>query len=346
MAISHSRPATTTSITQRDFKRDTIHRRAQNTTRFQGAARSGPGGFKPMVVQNGLLKSTVATLAQLLGVGPKLSPETNPTSKFPAYTLFASSMDEYFATTKFNMNKAQQQTLRSSMNIVYLRKLPLVSFDVEAWEVDNNLVTEIGLAIYDPRGQELSILPDIKLAHFIIKEHQNKFNGKYVPDNKHNFVGGTSHVLPEQAVRDLLNRVIRYYFHDADPACPAALVGHLIDADIKWLKKLGVNFPQDPLVVDTNKIYLLSHGKLGGGLRQILRIVNIPHAYLHNAANDAYYTLKAALAWCDPLTRRSHGIDKNVIDNTPCLDRSRQQINEDKRLKRQEKFTDLARMVE
>lgn len=263
----------------------------------------------------------------------------------PLYNLFLAHIDQYFASQRFTMNTQQQQSLRGCMEKVYTKKLPLFCFDVEAWERNNNLVTEIGIAIFDPKGQEFSAFPHIKLYHIIIEEHAKKRNGRFVPDNMSNFVGGTTHVLPELEARKFLNKMIHKYFID-DPERKAAFVGHHIGGDIKWLKTIGVDFPDGCPIIDTYKIFQLSHGKTGGGLRQILRIMDIPHAYLHNAANDAYYTLLAALSWCDPNLRRLKKLDSHVIPEFVQQEpKPKSQQIEDKRNKRLEKFTDNAKWV-
>ncbi|CAH2350323.1 hypothetical protein CLIB1423_01S07492 [[Candida] railenensis] len=260
-------------------------------------------------------------------------------------SLFSAKIDQYFTETKFRMNKDQQKVLKSCMEKVYTRKSPLFCFDVEAWESNNNLVTEVGISIYDPRERELSLLPNIKSYHIIIEEHRNKRNGKFVPDNKHNFVGGTSHVLSEVEAQKFINKMIHKYFLD-DPQLGSAFVGHHIGGDIKWLKTIGVQFPDECPIIDTYRIFQLSHGKYGGGLRSILRLAEIPHAYLHNAANDAYYTLLAALAWCDPSVRKARELDLYVIPEVVQNPRkTKVQQQEDRRAKRQEKFTDIAKRV-
>lgn len=301
-------------------------------------------------------KITVETKMGVKGKLPSPRPRTTggrntnkPTTSTPnvghTESVFKANLDEYFNTTKFQMNKALIPVLRHYMERVYLREQPLFCFDVEAWEGNNNLVTEIGIAVYDPKGQENAIFPNISLYHIIIDENKSKYNGRFVPNNKNNFVGGTSHVLPEGEAKVFLNKMIRQYFFE-DPR-GAVFVGHHIGGDIKWLQSIGVEFPKDGGIVDTLKIYNLSHGKNGGGLRSVLRLMDIPHAYLHNAANDAYYTLLAALVWCDPAARRAKKIDSHVVPPAiyPTPQKLRGEAEAAKRLKRQEKFTDTARKV-
>ena len=58
-------------------------------------------------------------------------------------------------------------------------------------------------------------------------------------------------------------------------------------------------------------------------------------AVLHNAANDAFYTLQAVMAWCDPYYRRKYNLD--VYDSTITL--------VSKNIRRRMQFDDAAVLV-
>ena len=72
------------------------------------------------------------------------------------------------------------------------------------------------------------------------------------------------------------------------------LVGHNVDSDVKFLKK-AYNFSFNNMpYVDTQNIFkfhsLTMHNS---SLTKVLDHLNISSMNLHNAANDAYYTLLA-----------------------------------------------------
>ena len=78
------------------------------------------------------------------------------------------------------------------------------------------------------------------------------------------------------------------------------LVGHDISTDIDYLRKLGYN-PCDLTnlreLVDTSSMYrALKREPNPRNLGSILANLNIPGWYLHNAGNDAVYTLQAMIA--------------------------------------------------
>lgn len=220
-------------------------------------------------------------------------------------SYYESTLRNYFDNTKFEFRKdSHVDSLKSAMKYVYLRQHPLVSFDVEAFERNPKIVTEIGVSIYDPAALRGSIFPNIKTIHLIIKENMKFTNGTFVADNKHNFMGGRSYVMPLTRVKDFLNRL----FQDYIKTKPGVLIGHGIEGDIKWLQLVNVEIDQNAPRVDTLKLHNISRSN-AGNLLAALKMMNIPQAYLHNAGNDAYYTLLLALSYCDPLVRKKLELD-------------------------------------
>ncbi|ODV81289.1 uncharacterized protein CANTADRAFT_89163 [Suhomyces tanzawaensis NRRL Y-17324] len=243
-------------------------------------------------------------------------------------------MEKYLSSNHFQFQegKAAQSinTLRAAMELVYPRERPLVAIDVEAWERSLSKVTEIGIVVYDPDQLQGSIFPVITPIHIIIKENIKKVNGRFVPDNKHKYLGGTSYVLTFLESRQLVDQIVTKYITKRQ----GALVGHNLSGDIKWIKSIGVELPESVPSVDTFQLYGLSRST-GATLRGVLRLANIPHGILHNAANDAYYTLVAAMAFCDPEVRKHQQLDVYKELEAKL-----------KYQKRQEKFTDSARLEE
>lgn len=73
----------------------------------------------------------------------------------------------------------------------------------------------------------------------------------------------------------------------------SCLIGHNIKADINFIRSVSakkINIP----IFDTQLIY--KQATLGGNMLGLVRVLDemgIPHSNLHNAGNDAYYTLEA-----------------------------------------------------
>lgn len=246
------------------------------------------------------------------------------------------ALDSYFSQTPFQLaDKSHISRLRKWMELVYLRQRPLVAVDVEAWERNPNKITEIGLAVYDPDRQWNLIMPRIRTLHILVKENKNKTNGKYVPNNKLRFNGGTSYEMLTAELKCLLNEILTHYLNK----CNGVLVGHNIGGDIKWLANHGVKLVQNIETVDTEKMHRISRLN-GGSLRGVLRTVGIPHLNLHNAANDAYYTLLAAMSYCDPEQRRVYGLDTYVEAAVVEMDKKMNAAR-----KKAEKFSDDAKIL-
>ncbi|ODV83396.1 hypothetical protein CANARDRAFT_191402, partial [[Candida] arabinofermentans NRRL YB-2248] len=204
-------------------------------------------------------------------------------------------------------NKQNLNTLKNLIESVYFKNHVLFSFDVEAFEFDQRMITEIGISIYDPAYQQFSTFPYIKQIHIIIKEFSSKVNGKFVINNKENFLGGPSLIMSAIECRKFMQKLINYYFKElplVDKTIQNAIfVGHSPSQDLKWFSDMGVKLPLDYILLDTLKVWQLSHGSHGGSLSRILRYMDIPHSYMHNAGNDSYFTLLLALNLTDPQIR-------------------------------------------
>ncbi|KGU21017.1 hypothetical protein MG7_04982 [Candida albicans P34048] len=265
------------------------------------------------------------------------------------HIIYQSMVDKYASNNqnfKTNPRLADPRTrnnLLELMKDVYGRKSILFALDVEAWELDTNIVTEIGIAIYDPRGQADSLIPATIQLHIRIKEHLARTNGKYVPHHAHNFNGNTSYIMSEREAATLTQSLINFYFISAESKGTGCyLVGHDLKGDVKWMNSLGVTFPSQFKSLDTNYLFRISHGKENISLKRALAFVHIPFAYLHNAGNDAYYTLLLAMKLCDPHSRVRYRLDVLInVETYPTL--TKEEKKERKNRRRQEKLEAIAR---
>ncbi|ODQ82789.1 hypothetical protein BABINDRAFT_28248, partial [Babjeviella inositovora NRRL Y-12698] len=192
------------------------------------------------------------------------------------------------------------------------RKTVLFCIDVEAFERNTKCVLEIGISIYDPRLQENAMFPVIHQFHILLKETLKMKNGAFVPNNRDNFLGGDSLVLSCENAATLVQLLINHYFVDLpqkNPGYETALVGHSVKGDVTWFQSLGISFPQELLILDTKDVWVASQGDKGCNLGKILQRLRVNHSYLHNAGNDAYFTLILAMMLGDPSTRIHHELD-------------------------------------
>lgn len=163
-----------------------------------------------------------------------------------------------------------------------------MAFDVETYENDHSKILEFGFVITSLASPE----ENEQAYHFIIEENLHLVNKDYVPDNRDKFRFGTSQrmSLTEAAGQ------FRQYIRDAD-----VLVAHSGGHDEEYLASCGISLGGKPMY-DTQ---LLGLALLTGetnfnvfGLKRLLSDLGIQcdESILHNAGNDAVYTMKVFLA--------------------------------------------------
>ncbi len=162
-----------------------------------------------------------------------------------------------------------------------------LSLDIEAWEQDHDKIIEIGWAVaqWRPDQEEWETTG----VHLIVQEYTHLRNGLKVADHRDHYNFGESLVLPLKKCMHRLKQTLKQ--------CDF-IVGHAAASDEKFLRSYGITFSGKP-VLDTQVIAksvmtTTDHVRLS----RILDHLNIEHVHLHNAGNDAYYTLEAFLRMC------------------------------------------------
>ncbi|KAF3928986.1 hypothetical protein ABW19_dt0204356 [Dactylella cylindrospora] len=172
------------------------------------------------------------------------------------------------------------------------------SLDVESWEKNHDIITEIGLTRYTPKeGGWLLNTANVESGHIIVKEHRFFKNGEYVPDASQQFEFGKSDTVPladlKTAIRDFIGGGI-----NSQTSKQLVIIGHDIKADFEYLRKLGYDLEAEhsPIVFDTVEIWrAFSETTNGISLGRLCTELDISAWNLHNAGNDARYTMQAFL---------------------------------------------------
>jgi len=146
-------------------------------------------------------------------------------------------------------------------------------------------------------------------ARAVLQENSRKRNGKYSPDSRDKFSFGRSLFLSHLATYRTLEALVDHLSADK----PLFLLFHDSRSDIKSLAQLGLNVSlwQHGLarldgrpgprgargagvyVVDTQKLWAAFIGeKRQVGLGRCCELLGIGTADLHNAGNDAHFTLE------------------------------------------------------
>ncbi|GIZ39641.1 hypothetical protein CKM354_000301600 [Cercospora kikuchii] len=193
----------------------------------------------------------------------------------------------------------------------------LVAIDCEAFEMDQSKVTEVGISTIDttsvralqPQSYGQSY-PLIASSHYRIKEHGHLRNRRYSKGNPKNFQHGkTAWVSIEEA-----REVLRAMLEDAEGTREVVLVGHALQNDLAYLRRLGIDalaIPNVVLQLDTQRI--ATPKKLSPGLGKLLTALGIPADNLHNAGNDAHFTLRAVLE----IARKEFNNPGSVLESLP-----------------------------
>jgi hypothetical protein len=203
-----------------------------------------------------------------------------------------------------------------------------VCVDVESYERAHNKITEIGVATLDTRDLAgVAPGPDganwrskIRAQHFRITDHRHLVNSEFVSGCPDRFDFGESTFVklaeaPAKVAECFKSPFAAQSDHDGDADLPNTasisdsgeqrkliLLGHDTLSDINYLQQLGF----DPLTLpnlfetqDTATMYRVwrreqQPTKLGS----ILYDFDIPGFNLHNAGNDAVFTVQAMLGIC------------------------------------------------
>ncbi|KAF4983219.1 hypothetical protein FZEAL_1322 [Fusarium zealandicum] len=212
---------------------------------------------------------------------------------------------------KAAMKKRQRdQMLRNTQGYLGLKGNPeghdvvFICVDVEAIERAPNPISEIGFAILDTRDMKgvapgaagRGWWPTIKAHHLRVREYSGLRNHQFVKGCPDAFNFGKSTFPCEAEIREAIMAIMCPYLTDSRKI---VIVGHDINQDIKYFRNLGIDLMAlanlvDP--VDTKDIHQAWRDSTNGrGLSSVLSELGFSSKNLHNAGNDAYYTLCAML---------------------------------------------------
>ncbi|KAM0363428.1 hypothetical protein HYE67_007568 [Fusarium culmorum] len=204
----------------------------------------------------------------------------------------------------------RDQMLRNTLGYLGLAGDPdghdivFICVDVEAIERKPNPISEVGISILDtrdikgvhPKDAGRGWWPMIKTHHLRVHEYASLRNYQFVKGCPDSFDFGNS-VFP---YKDELQEVIMSIFNPyLSSQREIVVVGHDVRQDIAYFNDIGIDLRalaglREP--VDTQGMHQAWCSSTNGrGLVTVLNDLNIPNKNLHNAGNDAHYTLCAML---------------------------------------------------
>lgn len=152
------------------------------------------------------------------------------------------------------------------------------------------------------------LISQIESAHYRINEYGHLRNKRYVKGNPDAFAFGRSTWINEADAKTVLSRLFQDPAHlpnasklkepPIGPASSIVLVGHGIKNEVGFFQSLGFQlYEAENIVMRMDTGSILSSKKNQVALKALLQLVgievNVQH--LHNAGNDAAYTLQALL---------------------------------------------------
>ncbi|KAL8796896.1 MAG: hypothetical protein Q9195_000979 [Heterodermia aff. obscurata] len=213
------------------------------------------------------------------------------------------------------------------------KNVVFVCVDVEAWEKDQSIVTEIGVSTLDTN--DLTKLPPgeggknwmtaIRPRHFRITEHRTFINQEFIAGCADRFEKdfGTSSFISIKEAPQVIASCFREPFsasyrmksntvpgtsdslnhalNQEDPHTKRniVLVGHDIRSDINYMRQIGYdvsNLSNLLEAIDTADMFkALKHEQQSRSLGAVLLELEMVGWNLHNAGNDAAYTLQAMI---------------------------------------------------
>jgi hypothetical protein len=187
----------------------------------------------------------------------------------------------------------------------------LVAIDVEAWEKDQNLVTEIGIATLDtakippaselptlsmadldldnfdtlPKTRASAVCELIQCRHLRIQDNKSFRNGLWVADAADKFDFGESEWVRLADVPAILGSALRFYDENGAKR-KIIIVGHDVKQDFSYLRITGYDLwnIKDLEVIDTTSMHkaVYDHHE-SKGLSKVLMDMGVIHFNLHNA---------------------------------------------------------------
>lgn len=211
---------------------------------------------------------------------------------------------EFSSTTSASLTLSHPPAFSPDDSVIF------VCIDIEAYEFNQAIVSEVGIAMLDaralstvapggssPLGSE-GWYPYIHARHLRIKENLWVHNNRHVKGCPLNFEFGESECVGRDKVVPLIEAIIQ---REVDgQKRNIVLVFHDAAADIKFLDAEGYDILSEENVIDvldTKEMdQYVTRSQNPHSLEAVLRSLDISYRYLHNAGNDAMYTMRAMVS--------------------------------------------------
>lgn len=211
-----------------------------------------------------------------------------------AYIKITKETDKHNKKVRMEARLCKMKSKWEQARSMYREKKYLfAAVDVESFERDHSCILEVGWSMFNSRT---GLYMD---RHFCTTEYKHLKNGKFVSDMKDRFsfgktVWANSKTIADEIVKDLT---------EEQEKGNVVFVGHGVEMDLKYLENMGVNVSEDIRPVEIFDTAEMNAARVGKpheriNLGKLLDELNIENYSLHNAGNDAHYTLFLFLELC------------------------------------------------
>lgn len=279
-----------------------VHARAPrgSNDHVKHSTRSKPGLSPEATKENPLKEKNPSSRLSRSGTTPtptrqpKSLAQARRTTQQPKSTLI-----KRLRHLQYNERGAKKPAWKAFGDVIF------VCLDCEAAEFDSQKVTEVGVATLDTR--DLRDVPPghngatwsakIESFHAVIAEHAH-FKNRFCPSCPDKFMFGETSTIKLRQAAAWTRSFFLYSKNNAILSRDIVLVGHALQNEKRFCQTFGLELEKiEPLVDQFDTSTMLRHdGKALLGLSRLLKGLGIATNHLHNAGNDATYTLQALVA--------------------------------------------------
>ncbi|ODA80105.1 hypothetical protein RJ55_03063 [Drechmeria coniospora] len=200
------------------------------------------------------------------------------------------------------------------------RRTVFICMDVEAIEFPPHPVSEVGIAILDTdtiRGTAVGESGSgwwnqIQACHIRTKEYSRLVNHKYVHGCPDAFDFGASSFATKGELVETIKSILAPY---TNGRVDLVFVAHDTKQDVKFLSSIGMNVLKLPGMIGEIDTAVLHQewcsSNESRSLRSVLNELGFENKNLHNAGNDAVYTMRAMIGLAVEQLRKEEAVAKN-----------------------------------
>ncbi|PLB52809.1 hypothetical protein P170DRAFT_434529 [Aspergillus steynii IBT 23096] len=209
---------------------------------------------------------------------------------------------------KLNAPSADDWDATKPMPYPFWKEPVLISVDVECNERCHSQVTEVGLSTLDlsqlsgvPPGQQgAQWIAQIQSRHLRVREFGHIVNHDFVAGCPANFEFGTSEWVSLEQLATVVQAGLTPASGTGGEPRAVVVVGHNPSMDLAYLREMGVPVEVNSNgvidIVDTAETWRIQRGEASPrSLGAILAELGVVGWYLHNAGNDARYTMEVLI---------------------------------------------------